>query len=159
MDLPVLIMDTTEQLPDPQGGLRRGIAILQLSMLFMGRTDAPAHLGSFSRASALLQRLCMQGRWHEPFAMRCVADETVWAAEAVLIMFLLHAFQPWPKSSVHLSPTYLCCEQQKEELIPSWILTSQCICRWNKNWSIDSQLMKGHLWIELGNLLGRIFFE
>lgn len=46
MDLPVLIMDTTEQLPDPQGGLRRGAATLQVAKLFTGRTDAPAHLGA-----------------------------------------------------------------------------------------------------------------
>lgn len=82
MDLPVLIMDTTEQLPDPPGGLRRGIATLQVSMLFMGRTDTPAHLGSFSRASALLQRLRMQGRWH---VVGCVANEAVWAAHAALV--------------------------------------------------------------------------
>lgn len=82
MDLPVLIKDTAEQLPGPQGGLRRGIAVLQVSMLFTGRMDAPAHLGSFSRASALLQRLCMQGRWHKT---GCVANEAVWAAEAAPI--------------------------------------------------------------------------
>lgn len=56
MDLPVLITDTAEQLPDPQAGLRRGSAPLQVSMLFMGRMDAPAHLGSFSRAL-----LCYKG--------------------------------------------------------------------------------------------------
>lgn len=56
MDLLVLITDTAEQLPDPQGGLRRGAAPLQVSMLFTGRTGAPAHLGSFSRAL-----LCYKG--------------------------------------------------------------------------------------------------
>lgn len=54
--------DTTKQLPDPQGGLGRGMTILQVSTLFTGRKDAPPHAGSFFRAPALLQRLRMQGR-------------------------------------------------------------------------------------------------
>lgn len=81
MDLPVLITDTAEQLPDPQGGLRRGPAPLQVSMLFTGRTDAPAHL-ELLQGSALLHGLRMQGGWH---VMGCAAHEAVWAAEAALI--------------------------------------------------------------------------
>ena len=76
------ITDTTKQLPDPWGGLRRGITSLQVSTLFMGRKDAPVHAGSFSRAPALLRRLRVQGRWHR---MGCVASGADWGAEAALI--------------------------------------------------------------------------
>lgn len=107
--------------------LRRGIATLQVSVLFVGRRDAPAHLGSLSRAPAILQRLPMQGKWH---LMGCVANEAVWAANGH--RFLLHAFQPWPKPAVHLSSAYLCCKQQEEGCIPSWIPTSQRVCRQTK---------------------------
>lgn len=61
---------------------RRGIATPQVSVLFVGRRDAPAHLGSLSRAPALLQRLPIQGKWH---LMGCAANEAVWAANAALI--------------------------------------------------------------------------
>lgn len=153
MDLPVLIMDTTEQLPDPSGGLRRGIATLQVSMLFMGRTDAPAHLGSFSRASALLQRLWMQGRWQ---VMGCVANEQ----HMELWSHISPACLPAMAKTCCSSLIYLSLLQTTERRLHPWLNSDITVyLQINKNWSRDSQPVRGHLQIELDNLLGAIFYE
>lgn len=98
------IRDTTKQLPDPWGDLRRRITILQISTVFMWRQDAPAHVRSFSMVPALLQRLRMQGRWHRT---GCVASRAGWGAEGALIARSSCMPSSCDQKRVSLSSTYL----------------------------------------------------
>lgn len=137
--------------------LRRGITILHVSTLFMGRKDAPAHAGSFSRAAALLQRLCMQGRWHR---MGSVVSGANWGAEAALIthsscmpsshgqkLLLISHLPIFAENNRRKTP---CLDEfQHLDVFADKIKTRQ----WTKSTG------KCHLWVDLDHLLRGIFFE
>lgn len=151
------IMDTTKQVPDPGGGIRKGITILQVSTPFMASKDAPAHAGSFSRAPALLQRLCTQGRWHR---MGCVARGVDWGAEAALVapsscvasshdqQLLLTSHLPIFAEN-NMRTTQSLDEFQNLNVFADKTKTGQ----WTKS------VGKCHLRVDLDHLLGGISFE
>lgn len=116
----------------------------------MGRKDAPAHAGSFSRAAALLQRLCMQGRWHR---MGCVVSGATRGAEAALIKhsscmpsshgqkLLLISHLPIFAENNRRKTPYL-DEFQHLDVFADKIKTGQ----WTKSTG------KRHLWVDLDHL-------
>lgn len=146
------IVDTTRQLSDSRG-LRRGIIILQVSTLFMGRKGAPAHLGSFSGAPALLRRLRMQGRWHGTGYAASGAD---WGPNAALITCSSCIPSSCDQELLLISHLPIFAENNRRKT-PSLDEFQHLIVFADK--TKTGQWTNSHLQVDLDHWLGGIFFE